>query len=190
MLIDPDTQLNLRSYYEASVVRPPPAPALQGDPMADVRVGGAGGGRPCAGRGRGTGGARHCAPHHASRDRHGQHCAAGPDPVPAADSLQCGSMRHQFCAGLLSIQRRPSPVVRWPGELHHAHPSATGAVDGGAPAASFPAARHCADRACLGGFVDISMNRAASNISLGAGAFIAPRLTDCRLPHCFEDNTT
>jgi gamma-glutamylputrescine oxidase len=42
MLIDSDTQLNLRSYYEASVVRPPQAPTLQGDLVADVLVVGAG----------------------------------------------------------------------------------------------------------------------------------------------------
>jgi gamma-glutamylputrescine oxidase len=42
MLIDSDTQLNRRSYYEASVVRPPPAPPLQGDQVADVLVVGAG----------------------------------------------------------------------------------------------------------------------------------------------------
>ena len=42
MLIDSDTQLNRRSYYEGSVVRPPPAPPLQGDLVADVLVVGAG----------------------------------------------------------------------------------------------------------------------------------------------------
>ena len=42
MLIDSDTQLNRRSYYEGSVVRPLPAPALQGDLVADVLVVGAG----------------------------------------------------------------------------------------------------------------------------------------------------
>ena len=42
MLIDSDTQLNRRSYYEASVVRPPPLAPLQGDQVADVLVVGAG----------------------------------------------------------------------------------------------------------------------------------------------------
>ena len=42
MLIDSDTQLNRRSYYEASVVRPPPLAPLQGDQEADVLVVGAG----------------------------------------------------------------------------------------------------------------------------------------------------
>jgi hypothetical protein len=31
--------------------------------------------------------------------------------------------------------------------------------------------------------------KAASNIALGAGAFIASRLTACRSPNYFEDNT-
>lgn len=42
MLIDSDTQLNRRSYYEASVVRPPLLAPLQGDHVADVLVVGAG----------------------------------------------------------------------------------------------------------------------------------------------------
>ena len=42
MLIDSDTQLNRRSYYEASVVRPSPLAPLQGDQQADVLVVGAG----------------------------------------------------------------------------------------------------------------------------------------------------
>ena len=42
MLIDSDTQLNRRSYYEASVVRSPLLPTLQGDHKADVLVVGAG----------------------------------------------------------------------------------------------------------------------------------------------------
>ena len=42
MLIDSDTQLNRRSYYEASVVRPAPLAPLQGDQVADVLVVGAG----------------------------------------------------------------------------------------------------------------------------------------------------
>ena len=42
MLIQSDTQLNRRSYYEASVVRPPPLAPLQGDQVADVLVVGAG----------------------------------------------------------------------------------------------------------------------------------------------------
>jgi gamma-glutamylputrescine oxidase len=42
MLIDSDTQLNRRSYYEASVTRPPLLPALQGEQEADVLVVGAG----------------------------------------------------------------------------------------------------------------------------------------------------
>jgi gamma-glutamylputrescine oxidase len=42
MLIDSDTQLNRRSYYEASVLRPPPLAPLQGDQVADVLVVGAG----------------------------------------------------------------------------------------------------------------------------------------------------
>lgn len=42
MLLDSDTQLNLKSYYEASVHRDPDAPPLQGDRSADVVVVGAG----------------------------------------------------------------------------------------------------------------------------------------------------
>lgn len=42
MLLDSDTQLNRRSYYEASVTRPPLLPTLQGDHEADVLVVGAG----------------------------------------------------------------------------------------------------------------------------------------------------
>jgi len=42
MLIDSDTQLNRRSYYEASVTRPPLLPTLQGEQTADVLVVGAG----------------------------------------------------------------------------------------------------------------------------------------------------
>jgi gamma-glutamylputrescine oxidase len=42
MLLDSDTQLNQRSYYEASVQRDPLGAALQGDHMADVLVVGAG----------------------------------------------------------------------------------------------------------------------------------------------------
>jgi 3-oxo-5alpha-steroid 4-dehydrogenase len=48
MLIDSDTQLNLRSYYEASVVRPPPLAPLQGDQQADVLVVGWGAAGACA----------------------------------------------------------------------------------------------------------------------------------------------
>lgn len=42
MLLDSDTQLNQRSYYEASVQRGPAQPALQGDLRCDVVVVGAG----------------------------------------------------------------------------------------------------------------------------------------------------
>lgn len=42
MLLDSDTQLNRKSYYEASVRRDPDAPPLQGDLTADVVVVGAG----------------------------------------------------------------------------------------------------------------------------------------------------
>lgn len=42
MLLASDTQLNQKSYYEASVQRPPLAAALQGDVRADVLVVGAG----------------------------------------------------------------------------------------------------------------------------------------------------
>lgn len=42
MLLHSDTQLNQRSYYEASVTRPPTQPALQGEHHADVVVVGAG----------------------------------------------------------------------------------------------------------------------------------------------------
>ncbi|MEY4265904.1 MAG: hypothetical protein RIS90_439 [Pseudomonadota bacterium] len=42
MLIDSDTQLNRRSYYEASVTRLPLLPTLQGEQVADVLVVGAG----------------------------------------------------------------------------------------------------------------------------------------------------
>ena len=42
MLLDSDTQLNQKSYYEASVQRPEPEPPLQGDVVADVLVVGAG----------------------------------------------------------------------------------------------------------------------------------------------------
>ena len=41
-LLQSDTQLNQRSYYEASVVRGPALPPLQGDTQADVLVVGAG----------------------------------------------------------------------------------------------------------------------------------------------------
>ncbi len=41
-ILGSDTQLNQRSYYEASVVRPEPAPPLQGELQADVVVLGAG----------------------------------------------------------------------------------------------------------------------------------------------------
>ena len=37
-LLQSDTQLNQHSYYEASVLRPAPLPALQTDVMADVVV--------------------------------------------------------------------------------------------------------------------------------------------------------
>jgi gamma-glutamylputrescine oxidase len=42
MLLDSDTQLNQKSYYEASVVREPVRPALTGDHTADVLIVGAG----------------------------------------------------------------------------------------------------------------------------------------------------
>ena len=42
MLLDSDTQLNQKSYYEASVVREPASGPLQGDISADVVVVGAG----------------------------------------------------------------------------------------------------------------------------------------------------
>ena len=42
MLLESDTQLNQRSYYEASVQRDPVAPPLLGDLSADVVVVGAG----------------------------------------------------------------------------------------------------------------------------------------------------
>ena len=42
MLLDSDTQLNQRSYYEASVLRPELTPPLQGTLLADVLVVGAG----------------------------------------------------------------------------------------------------------------------------------------------------
>lgn len=42
MLLDSDTQLNQKSYYEASVQRPPLAAPLQGEVQADVVVVGAG----------------------------------------------------------------------------------------------------------------------------------------------------
>ena len=42
MLLDSDTQLNQRSYYEASVQREAAAPPLQGHISADVLVVGAG----------------------------------------------------------------------------------------------------------------------------------------------------
>jgi gamma-glutamylputrescine oxidase len=42
MLLDSDTQLNQKSYYEASVVRPSDRPALEGNIHADVLVVGAG----------------------------------------------------------------------------------------------------------------------------------------------------
>jgi gamma-glutamylputrescine oxidase len=42
MLLESDTQLNQKSYYEASVQREPVAPPLQGDLQADVVVVGAG----------------------------------------------------------------------------------------------------------------------------------------------------
>ena len=42
MLLDSDTQLNQKSYYEASVQRPEPEPPLQGDVATDVLVVGAG----------------------------------------------------------------------------------------------------------------------------------------------------
>lgn len=42
MLLDSDTQLNQKSYYEASVVRPELGAPLQGDVVADVLVVGAG----------------------------------------------------------------------------------------------------------------------------------------------------
>jgi gamma-glutamylputrescine oxidase len=42
MLLDSDTQLNQRSYYEASVQRPALCPALQGEVRADVLVVGGG----------------------------------------------------------------------------------------------------------------------------------------------------
>jgi gamma-glutamylputrescine oxidase len=42
MLLTSDTQLNQRSYYEASVTRPAATPALKGDLQADVVVVGAG----------------------------------------------------------------------------------------------------------------------------------------------------
>jgi gamma-glutamylputrescine oxidase len=42
MLLDSDTQLNQKSYYEASVLREPLMPPLQGDLTADVLVVGAG----------------------------------------------------------------------------------------------------------------------------------------------------
>ena len=42
MLLNSDTQLNQRSYYEASVARPPAQPPLQGEHHADVVVMGAG----------------------------------------------------------------------------------------------------------------------------------------------------
>jgi gamma-glutamylputrescine oxidase len=42
MLLNTDTNLNRRSYYEASVTREPPLPALQGEHAADVVVVGAG----------------------------------------------------------------------------------------------------------------------------------------------------
>jgi hypothetical protein len=38
--------------------------------------------------------------------------------------------------------------------------------------------------------VRVACTKAASNISLGGGAFIDSRLTACRLPHYLEDNTT
>ena len=41
-LLQSDTQLNQHSYYEASVLRPAPLPALQSDVSADVVVVGAG----------------------------------------------------------------------------------------------------------------------------------------------------
>ncbi len=41
-LLQSDTQLNQRSYYEASVLRPPAAPALTGRLQADVLVVGGG----------------------------------------------------------------------------------------------------------------------------------------------------
>ena len=37
-LLRSDTQLNQLSYYEASVLRPPPLAPLQGDQVADVLV--------------------------------------------------------------------------------------------------------------------------------------------------------
>jgi gamma-glutamylputrescine oxidase len=42
MLLDSDTQLNQKSYYEASVLREPALPPLQGEVSADVLVVGAG----------------------------------------------------------------------------------------------------------------------------------------------------
>ena len=42
MLLDSDTQLNQKSYYEASVVRAPAQPPLTTDIRADVLVVGAG----------------------------------------------------------------------------------------------------------------------------------------------------
>ena len=42
MLLDSDTQLNRQSYYEASVLREPPLPPLQGQIEADVLIVGAG----------------------------------------------------------------------------------------------------------------------------------------------------